>query len=122
MNQRGTLTRQRIVEAAMAMLDESQDRQFSMRKLAAQLQVDPMALYHHHKNRHALMGEVMLALMAECEIPPATGDWRQDIRAICQAVRQLARRHPGSFRAFVVFEQWVPSEHRVNEALYTALL
>ncbi len=122
MSRRGTLTRQGIVEAAMAMLDEGDERRFSMRRLAAELGVDPMALYHHHRNRHALMQEVMVALMAACPIPPSAGDWRQDVRAICHGIRQLARRHPGTFRVYVVFEDWVPSEHRVHEALYATLL
>lgn len=122
MSRRGTLTRQGIVEAAMAMLDAGDERGFSMRRLAAELGVDPMALYHHHRNRHALMQEVMLALLAACPIPQAAGDWREDVRALCHGIRTLAHRHPGSFRAYVVFEDWVQSEHRVHEALYATLL
>jgi TetR/AcrR family tetracycline transcriptional repressor len=122
MSRRGTLTRQGIVEAAMATLDRGHERQFSMRGLAAELGVDPMALYHHHRNRHTLMQEVMVALMADCHVPRSEGDWRQDVRAICRGIRELAHRHPGTFRAYVIFEDWVPSEHRVHEALYAALL
>lgn len=122
MNRRGTLTRMGIVVAAMAMLDEGHERQFSMRKLAARLGVDPMALYHHHANRHALMQEVMEALMADCEVPEPGPDWRCNVHALCHSIRRLAHRHPGSFRVYVVFEDWVPAEHRVHEAFYAALL
>ena len=60
---RGTLSRQGIVEAAMGLLDREGEAGFSMRKLASELGVDPMALYHHHASRRALMQEVMKALM-----------------------------------------------------------
>ena len=119
---RGTLSRQGIVEAAMGLLDREGEAGFSMRKLASELGVDPMALYHHHASRRALMQEVMKALMLSCPLPDPSGDWRADVRGLCQGLRALAHRHPGSFRAYVVFEDWVPAEHRLHEALYATLL
>ena len=106
----------------MALLDRAGEAGFSMRKLASELGVDPMALYHHHANRRALMQEVMKALMLECDVSGGSGDWRANVRALCHGLRALAHRHPGSFRAYVVFEDWVPAEHHLHEALYGALL
>ncbi|WP_397541926.1 TetR/AcrR family transcriptional regulator C-terminal domain-containing protein [Roseovarius salis] len=121
MTNRGNLTRESIVRAAMKMLDREGEKAFSMRKLAAEMGVDPMALYHHHSSRRMLMHEVLQALMTEFEMPRPTGDWRNDIRNLCDGLRQLAKRHPGAFRVYELYEDWVPAEHRVHEAFHATL-
>jgi len=121
MSQRGSLSRERIVAAAMHMLDADGEAKFSMRRLAAELGVDPMALYHHIPNRAALMREVVDALLAECDLPAPSGSWQDRVRALCHAFRRLAHRHPGAFPVYALFQEWVPSEHRLHEALYAAL-
>jgi len=119
---RGTLSRQNIAEAAMALLDREGEAGFSMRRLAAELHVDPMALYHHHKNRHALLTEVLNTLLDECHLPEPGADWKHGVAEICREMRHLAQRHPGAFRVYVYFEGWVASEQRLHEALYATLL
>ena len=59
MKSRGKLTQASIVATALDMLDTHGDKAFSMRKLAAALDVDPMAIYHHHANKSALFQAVM---------------------------------------------------------------
>lgn len=122
MARKGRLTRERIVAAAIALLDREGEAGFSMRKLAGELGVDPMALYHHHASRGALMHEVMQAMMADFELPAPSGDWRADLRALCGGLRRLAGRHPGAFRVYEYYERWLPAEHRVNEAFHATLL
>lgn len=122
MVKREKLSNAGIVQAAMAMIDAEGEKTFSMRKLAAKLNVDPMAIYHHHANKGALIHAVMEALMAAFEAPKPTGDWRDDLTALCTALRTLANKHPGSFRIYETYEDWVPSEHRVQEAFHSTLL
>lgn len=122
MTKRGKLTRERIVEVAMVLLDKGGEAGFSMRKLAAELGVDPMAIYHHHANRNALIVEVMQAFMNDCALPDPSGDWRADITALCQSLRQLAHRHPGIFRLYETYDEWLPAENRVHEAFHATLL
>lgn len=122
MARKGRLTRERIVEAAISLLDREGEKGFSMRKLAGKLEVDPMALYHHHASRGALIHEVLQAMMADFEMPPPGGDWRADLRALCGGLRRLARRHPGAFRVYEYYDRWLPAEHRVNEAFHATLL
>jgi TetR/AcrR family tetracycline transcriptional repressor len=121
MAQRGSLSADRIVEAAMAMLDRDGEKGFSMRRLAGELDADPMALYHHIPNRKALMQAVLSRLMLACPLPEPKGDWRDRVRALCHGLRDLAHRHPGCFEVYVSFEDWVPAEHQVNEAFFSAL-
>lgn len=121
MTKREKLSSAGIVTAAMAMIDTEGEKNFSMRKLAAMLNVDPMAIYHHHANKSALVHAVIEALMAAFEAPEPAGDWRSDLRALCTALRTLANKHPGSFRIYETYENWVTAEHRVQEAFYSTL-
>lgn len=106
----------------MSLLDREGGEGFSMRKLAAGLGVDPMALYHYHASRKILMHDVLQALMNECELPEPGPDWRSDLRSLCNGIRRLARRHPGAFRVYELYEDWVEAEHRVHEAFHATML
>jgi TetR/AcrR family tetracycline transcriptional repressor len=118
---REKLTAYVISQAALEMLDEEGFDGFSMRKLAARLDVDPMAIYHHHKSKDALIFYVLNEMMYRCTIPPSSNDWRQDIKDLCQGLRDLAKMHPGAFRIYETYERWLPAEHKFHEALFETL-
>jgi AcrR family transcriptional regulator len=118
---RDKLSNAGIVSAALAMIDANGEKAFSMRKLAAALNVDPMAIYHHHANKAALMQAVLDAMLREFSPPATTGDWRQDLTALCHEFRALGHRHPGAFRMYEIFEDWITAEHRVHEAFRSTL-
>lgn len=122
MAKREKLSNGGIVSAAMAMIDADGEKAFSMRKLAAALNVDPMAIYHHHANKSALIRAVLQAMLGAFEPPPATDDWRRDLRGLCAALRSLAHLHPGSFRVYGIYDDWITAEHQVHEAFYVVLL
>ena len=122
MTSKQKLSKESIVQSALEMIDEAGEKGFSMRKLAKRLGVDPMALYHHHANKTALMNAVLQAMMEECGIPEPTGNWQTDIRALCQGFRHLAHNHPGAFRAYEVHEDWLPAEHKLLEAFHAVLI
>ncbi len=121
MAERPNLTPQRIVTAAIELLDREGLKNFSMRKLAAQFGVDPMAIYYHIPNRAALMRSVVDEVINKCELPEGLASWQETCRAICHAFRRLAHQHPGVIQVFDNFEDWVPGEHRLSEALHAAL-
>jgi AcrR family transcriptional regulator len=121
MTARPKLTPDMIVETALNMLNAEGEKSFSMRKLASELQVDPMAIYHHHANKSALLHAVMEAMMARCAVPNPSGDWRQDIHALCSGIRQLAQDNPGAFRVFETYEHWLTAEHRLQDAILLTL-
>ena len=122
MAKRQKLSSSGIVDAAMAMIDADGGKAFSMRKLAAELNVDPMAIYHHHANKSALIHAVVQAMLEQFEPPPATGHWRRDLSALCEELRALAHRHPGSFRVYELYEDWITAEHKVQEAFHATLM
>jgi AcrR family transcriptional regulator len=80
----------------------------SMRKLADELGVAPMALYRHVKNREDLIDGLIDLVFAEVELSATTGDWRPAMQARAISLRDAlvrhrwaiglmeSRRHPGA--------------------------
>jgi TetR/AcrR family tetracycline transcriptional repressor len=62
---REQLTRERIVRAALALVDRDGVKALSMRKLGAHLGVDPMAVYHYVPNKEALLDAIVEAVMSD---------------------------------------------------------
>ena len=90
---RDPLSRDRVVAAAIAVLDAEGFGALSMRRVARELDTGAMSLYRHIADRDELLDLVLEELAAEVVIPEATGNWREDIAAIARAVRgALLRR------------------------------
>ena len=65
---RTQLTRERIVTAALALVDREGVSALSMRRLGAELGVDPMAIYYYIPNKEALLDAIVEAVMAEIDL------------------------------------------------------
>ena len=94
---RGRLSRQRILAAALQLVDLDGLEALTMRRLAEQLKVDPMSLYNHVDGKDALLGGIAEALWNEVEVPGGEVDWKQALRSFAISLRGLAHRHPHSF-------------------------
>jgi TetR/AcrR family transcriptional regulator, tetracycline repressor protein len=91
------LTRGRILGTALSLVDEEGMGALSMRRLAKELGVDPMAIYHHLPNKRALLSALVGEVFSEMRVPEETGefgDWRERVRAWARAFRDVARAHP----------------------------
>ena len=62
---REALTMERVVETALSIVDRDGLEKLSMRKLGAELGVDPMAVYHYIPNKAALLDGLIEAVMNE---------------------------------------------------------
>ena len=95
---RSPLTRQRILRAALKLIDREGLDALSMRKLGASLGVEGMALYRHVGNKERLLDGVVELLLEEVDVPPTgTATWIDAWHAIARSYRRLARSHPGAF-------------------------
>jgi TetR/AcrR family transcriptional regulator, tetracycline repressor protein len=89
------LSRERIVKLAIARADARGLEDVSMRKLAAELSVTPMALYWHFANRDALldgMAEEVAGALAYHDDPGAP--WQARLREVLTAALTVFRAHP----------------------------
>jgi AcrR family transcriptional regulator len=92
------LSRERIVNEAIVLADRDGLDALSMRRLAASLGVDPMSLYHHVRDKEALLDAIGDALVTRIERPEAAGEWTVQLRELILAARAVMLRHPWSAR------------------------
>ncbi len=91
---RARLSRERVLTAALALLDEKGLDQLTMRRLAHQLGRDPMALYRYLPNRAALLDGVVELFLAQLSAPIQDLDWQAQLRSSAHDYRRLALSHP----------------------------
>jgi AcrR family transcriptional regulator len=90
-----TLTRERIVQLAIERADADGLEQVSMRKLAAELSVTPMALYWHFTNRDGLLEAMAERVAREVVYDDEPGAfWQKRLRAVLTAVLAVFQKHP----------------------------
>lgn len=95
------LDRARITEVTVGLLDADGLTRFSMRRLAAELNVTAMSLYWYVDTKDDLLELALDAAFGELRLPgPEAGDtgWRDELRMLAVEYRALLVRHP-----------WVPS-------------
>jgi TetR/AcrR family transcriptional regulator, tetracycline repressor protein len=90
------ISRRQVLTTALQIVDDRGLEGLTMRRLGAQLGVDPMAVYHHVADKAALFDGIVEEVMSQLEIPPATGDWSADLRAIANAARKTLLTHPNA--------------------------
>ncbi|MBL1083361.1 TetR/AcrR family transcriptional regulator C-terminal domain-containing protein [Streptomyces actinomycinicus] len=91
------LDRERITEASVRLLDAEGLAKFSMRRLAAELNVTAMSLYWYVDTKDDLLELALDATYAELRLPDpedAGEDWREQLRELATAYRGLLVRHP----------------------------
>jgi AcrR family transcriptional regulator len=91
---RERLTRDRIIEAAMRVMDEEGLEAVTMRRIGRELGVEAMSLYNHVEDKDDILEGVTDRVMNEFEFPDSTGDWAEDARAMAREWRRLLGLHP----------------------------
>lgn len=91
---RPRLTRQRVLQAAVALADEAGIEALSMRKLGEQVGVEAMSLYKHVANKDDLLDGMVDGVFAELELARDEPDWRRAMRDRAISVRSVLKRHP----------------------------
>lgn len=89
------LTPDVISDAALQVGDRDGPDAMTMRRIAAELGCDPMALYRHFANREALLDAVADRVLSEVDSPDLAAPWDVRLRAMAAATRAAALRHPG---------------------------
>ena len=90
---RTPLSRARVLGAAVALADEAGLEAFSMRGLAQELGVVPMALYKHVANKDELLDGMVDIVFSEIEAPGTDPDWRSAMRGRAISTREALGRH-----------------------------
>jgi AcrR family transcriptional regulator len=91
---RAPLSKERVLDAAVALADEGGVDALSMRKIAQALGVVPMALYKHVANKNELLDGMIDAVIGEIDPPDGGADWKTTIRRRVLSARRMLLRHP----------------------------
>jgi AcrR family transcriptional regulator len=98
---RPSLDRPQIVAAALRIVDAEGAEALTLRRLAETLGVTAMSLYWHVRDKAELLELVGQSVLAEIEIPPARGDWREQIFDLHRAMLIGVLRHPNALDVLV---------------------
>jgi AcrR family transcriptional regulator len=95
-DRRPQLTRQRVVDEALAVIAQDGAQALTMRSLAARLGVVPGALYHHVRNKEQLQDLLLDGVLAEVDghLDPSLG-WPEQLKLLAHRLRTVLERHPG---------------------------
>ncbi|MGW1490582.1 TetR/AcrR family transcriptional regulator [Streptomyces sp. NBC_00191] len=90
------LDRDKIIEATVRLLDTEGASKFSMRRLAAELNVTAMSVYWYVDTKDDLLELALDSVFGTLRLPGVspTGDWREQLRELATGYRALLVRHP----------------------------
>ena len=91
---REPLTRERVIDAALRVMDAEGLEAVTMRRIAREVGVEAMSLYHHVEDKEDLLDGICERVMADFEYPEQTDDWRENCRRGARAWRRLLQQHP----------------------------
>ncbi|MFF0376354.1 TetR/AcrR family transcriptional regulator [Actinoplanes missouriensis] len=89
------LTKATVAECALRLADAEGVEAVTIRRLAKEQGVTPMALYWHFKNKDELLLGIVDHALATVRADPAAGDpWQKRLRTVFEAVVAVMREHP----------------------------
>jgi AcrR family transcriptional regulator len=95
---RSTLSRERVLGAAVDLADREGVDALSMRRLAGELGVVPMALYKHVANKEEMLDGMLDMVVREIDPPRADTHWKTAVRQRILSARYALLRHPWASR------------------------
>ncbi|ROZ63775.1 TetR family transcriptional regulator [Kocuria soli] len=98
---REPLTRTAVLERAIRLIDHEGPGAVTMRRLAAELGVEAMSLYHHVKNKQDILDGMAALLISRMPTLTSADDasWREILHDVCWSYRNLMTAHPNVFAA-----------------------
>jgi len=86
------LDRARVLDAAVRLADRESLQNLTMRRLASDLGVEAMSLYHHVANKEDILNGMIDGVFREIELP-REGDWKAAMRTRANSAREALLRH-----------------------------
>ena len=92
---RTRLTKQAVVDRALALGDSEGVEALTIRRIATELGVTPMALYWHFRNKEELLAGVSDQIWSELETDvDLSAPWDLQLRGILESLLHVLRVHP----------------------------
>jgi AcrR family transcriptional regulator len=111
------LSRDRILQAALELVDKGGIGSLTMRKLGQALGFEAMSLYNHVANKDDVLDGILDLVLDESEPPSPAGGWDAAVRASAVSVHEALRRHPWSCTLLMSPEHARPARARYMDRL-----
>ncbi|MFF0613794.1 TetR/AcrR family transcriptional regulator [Nocardia tengchongensis] len=116
------LSRERIRDAALTLIDRDGLTELSMRKLAAELGVQAGSLYTHYPTKDAVLDDIAHGLMARVDASAFDQGWRAGLTSFAHSYRDALVRNP-NFVAYLAAGPGTREENlRVANAVHGGLV
>lgn len=103
---REKLSRERVVEAALKIMDTEGLEAVTMRRVGRELGVEAMSLYNHVRDKDDLLQAIRGHVLSQFEDPGMEGPWEERARRAARSWRQVLRAHPDMLR--LISEEKIP--------------
>src|SRR5215470_766128 len=107
------LSRQRVLETALQIADAEGLAGVTMRRIAAELDVEAMSLYKHLPGKDAILDGLVEQVMTEMDVGMDGGDPVEGLTLLAHAYRRAALRHPLVFPLLATRRLSGPAGRRV---------
>lgn len=118
---RAPLSAARVLDGAIELADKIGIEQFTIRKLAAELDVKPMTIYHHVANKEAILDGMVDRVFEEISPPPDDVDWKAAMRLRSLSARAVLACHPWAVPLMESRTAPLPETLRHHEAVLGCL-
>jgi AcrR family transcriptional regulator len=94
---RARLSKAAVVDRALALSDAEGLDALTIRRLATELGVTPMALYWHFRSKEELLAGLAERVWAEIDTDvDEAADWPQQLRGLLESLLRVLREHPSA--------------------------
>ena len=111
------LTAERIVDAAMALVEEASLAGLTTRRLGERLGCEAMSIYHHFPSKRHLLDALVERAIASVVVPEPGPDLEARVRESLESYRAMAHRWPALFPLVAVHRLNTPSGVRFIESV-----
>jgi AcrR family transcriptional regulator len=116
------LTVERIIGAALSVIDQEGLEALTMRRLAAELSTSSASLYRHVAGREELLTVVVDHVIGEVRYPPRHLPGRDRVERLAIGLRDVLRSHPHLLAALAAAPLLGPNARRGTEHAIECLL
>jgi AcrR family transcriptional regulator len=95
------LSRERIVDAAIRVIDRDGIEGLSMRALGRECEVEAMSLYRYVANKDELLDAVQEGIVAQMQLAAHGASWLDTLEAAAREFRRVLAEHPRAIGLFV---------------------
>lgn len=93
---RGSLNRRRVIETALSIADDEGLDALTLRRIASELVVTPVALYRYVESKDDLLDAMADHVLGLISVPEERAPWQDFLRQVARTARTVLVEHPGA--------------------------